>query len=118
MIARAVSKFPWEKLLKVALPLLIDETTKLVRKIRKRKPPQINGGSTPEARINALESYVKEMEEDLKETAEALEKTATELSALASVCRIVTTRVTIALVPSGCAVILCIGSWILIFLRH
>jgi ATP/maltotriose-dependent transcriptional regulator MalT len=117
MIARAVSKFPWEKFLKVALPLLIDETTKLVTKIRKRKPPQIDGGSTPEARINALENYVKEMEEDLKETAEALEKTATELSALASAGRILTTRVTIALVASGCAAILCIGSWIFILLH-
>lgn len=116
VLARAASKIPWEKLLKVALPVLIDETKKLVAKIGKRKPPAVDSNSTPEAKINALETYVEEVEGDLEEAVKALEKTATELSALASAGRVLTARVMIALIVSGFAAILGIGSWIFILL--
>jgi hypothetical protein len=118
VIARAASKIPWEKLLKVALPVIIEETKKLVARISKRKPPDIAASSTPEGRIKALESYVKDMEEDLKEAAKALEKTATELSALASAGRVLTARVTVSLILSGVAVVLGIGCWIFVFLHR
>ena len=118
MIARAASKIPWQKLLKVALPVIIEETKKLVARISKRKPPDIAASSTPEERIKALESYVKDMEEDLQETAKALEKTATELSALASAGRVLTARVMVALIVSGFAAILGIGCWIFILLHR
>jgi ATP/maltotriose-dependent transcriptional regulator MalT len=118
VIARAASKIPWDKLLKVALPVIIDETKKLVAKISKRKPPEIDPNSTPEARINTLETYVEEIEEDLKEAVKALEKTATELSALAAAGRVLTARVTISLVVSGSAAILGIGCWIFVLLHR
>jgi hypothetical protein len=118
VIARAASKIPWEKLLKVALPVIIEETKRLVARISKRKPPDIAVGSTPEGRIKALESYVKDMEEDLKETAQALEKTAAELSALASAGRVLTARVTVSLILSGLAAILGIGCWIFVLLHR
>jgi len=104
--------------LKVALPVIIEETKKLVGRISKRKPPDIAVSSTPEERIKALESYVKDMEEDLKEAAKALEKTAAELSALASAGRILTARVTAALVVSGLAIVLGIGCWLFILLHR
>lgn len=118
MFARAASKVPWEKLLKVALPVLIDETRKLVAKIGKRRPPAIDSNSTPESKINALETYLEEVEEDLKEAVKALEKTATELSALASAGRVLTGRVMVALIVSGFAAILGIGCSIFVLLHR
>jgi len=115
---RAASKFPWEKLLKVALPVLIDETKRLVAKISNRRPPAVDSNSTPEVKIKALETYVEEVEEDLKEAVKALEKTATELSALASAGRVLTARVMVALIASGFAAILGIGCWIFILLHR
>src|SRR6266487_2302169 len=100
---------PWEKILKVAVPIAIDETKKLLAKLSKRKPLQVDPNSTPEAKLDLLETHVGEIEAELKEAASALEKTTIELSALASAARVLTARVTIALSLSGFAVFLGIG---------
>jgi ATP/maltotriose-dependent transcriptional regulator MalT len=110
----AASRIPWDKLVKVVLPIVIDEIRKLLAKIGKRKPPKIEPDSTPEAKIEALETYVEGVEEDLKEAVEALQKTATELSALASAARVLTARVTVALFISGSAIILGVACWLFV----
>ncbi len=121
MVARlartAATKIPWDKLVKAALPVLIDQTTKLLSKIGRRKPPQIEPNSTPDAKIAALEKYVEGLEQDLKEAVTALENTATELSALVSAGKVLTARVTISLVLSGSAAILALACLILILLH-
>ena len=61
-IARtAAGKIPWEKLLKVALPIAIEETKRLLSKIGKRKSPRASADSSPEAKIAALDAYVGEL---------------------------------------------------------
>jgi hypothetical protein len=114
----AATKIPWDKLAKAAFPVLIEHTTKLLSKIGKRKPPQIDLHSTPEARITALENYVEGVEQDLKEAVQALEDTTTELSALASAGKVLTARVTISLFLSGSAVIVAVVCLILILLHR
>lgn len=114
----AATKIPWEKLVKAALPVLIDETRKLLSKIRRRKPPEIDPNSTPESRIAALENYVEGVEQDLKEAVKALENTATELSILASAGKVLTARVTISLLLSVSAAIVAVACLILLLLHR
>jgi hypothetical protein len=118
-IARtAATKIPWEKLMKAALRVLIDQTTKLLSKIGGRKPPETDPSSTPESRIAALENYVDGVEQDLKEAVKALEDTATELSILASAGKVLTARVTISLLLSGLAAIVAVACLILLLLHR
>jgi ATP/maltotriose-dependent transcriptional regulator MalT len=105
-IARtAAGKIPWEKLLKVALPIAIEETKRLLSKIGKRKSPPASADSSPEAKIAALEAYVGELEADLKEAVEVIEKTTTDLSTVVSGARVLTARIAIALSLSAAALI-------------
>jgi hypothetical protein len=105
-IARtAAGKIPWDKLLKVALPIAIEETKKLLSKIGKRKSPPASAASSPEARIAALEAYVGELQADLKEAVEVIEKTTTDLSTVVSGARVLTARIAIALSLSAAALI-------------
>jgi hypothetical protein len=122
MVARlartAATKIPWDKIVKAALPVLIDQTTKLLSKIGRRKPPQADLHSTPETRITALEKYVEGLEQDLKEAVKALENTATELSLLASAGKVLTARITISLLLSGLAAIIAVACFILVSLHR
>lgn len=113
----AATKIPWDKIVKAALPVLIEQTTRLLSKIGRRKPPQADLHSTPETRITALEKYVEGLEQDLKETVKALEDTAKDLSAVAAAGKILTARVTISLVLSGSAAIIAVACLILILLH-
>jgi hypothetical protein len=122
MVARlartAATKIPWDKIVKAALPVLIDQTTKLLSKIGRRKPPQADLHSTPETRITALEKYVEGLEQDLKEAVKALENTATELSLLASAGKVLTARITISLLLSGLAATIAVACFILVSLHR
>jgi hypothetical protein len=93
-------------------------TRKLLSKIRRRKPPEIDPNSTPESRIAALENYVEGVEQDLKEAVKALENTATELSMLASAGKVLTARVTISLLLSVSAAIVAVACLILLLLHR
>ncbi len=105
IVRTAAGKIPWEKLLKVALPIAIEETKKLLSKIGKRKSPRASADSSPEAKIAALETYVGELQADLKEAVEVIERTTTDLSTVVSGARILTARVAIALSLSAAALI-------------
>ena len=99
----AARKIPWDKLLKVALPIAIEETKKLLSKIGKRKSPRASADSSPEAKIAALEAYVGELQADLKEAVEVIEKTTTDLATVVSGARVLTARIAIALSLSAAA---------------
>jgi len=118
VVKTAATKIPWEKLMKAALPVLIDQTTKLLSKIGRRKPPEIDLNSTPESRIAALENYVEGLEQDVNEAVKALENTATELSMLASAGKVLTARVTISLLLSVSATIVAVACVILLLLHR
>ena len=113
----ATTKIPWDKIVKAALPVLIEHTTKLLSKMGKRRPPGAHLHLTPETKMVALEKYVEGLEEDLKETVKTLEDTAKDLSALAAAGQILTARITISLFLSGSAGVLGLVCLILILLH-
>ena len=106
-IARTAAKqVPWKKVLvETGLPIAIEEIKKLLARIGQPKA-----------------ANAEKVEDELQETVRTLRDAFTEISqritVLGEAVQVITARVTIALILGAVALLLVIGCWLFVLLRH